>query len=352
MSARVSLRLTSLRLNSEILSRTIGSRLLAGVVTLHFTSSSLTKFSLILELQRRRWKRLPPESCATSWKSLFFFNLIAVARKSGPKHLAEIVQQIDPTQSVPPSEIPLFVSDLLLSGFLFAITVLAAGIILSFLRDAVDHYVGAVNLWPEVDYIGREIGRIVFALFICALIAVYMLPKGLGAKKKANGKNVVGVDYLVGFSQAVAAPLILCFVVALSIHIIAEFYMYGTGRDFAHFRSFVKPAIILVRPLPSVAIGYCVMLYFGLREGKQPVSFPLILCVSALLVSLLSLLVVVTFLRFDFLLALPTLLPEYKGRGIKSRFSCTVLANALVSMAAFSSIVLFFRGEGAARLRP
>ena len=90
---------------------------------LAFYQQQLDKVQLDPGTAEKTLEEASPESCATSWKSLFFFNLIAVARKSGPKHLAEIVQQIDPTQSVPPSEIPRFVSDLLLSGFLCLLAV-------------------------------------------------------------------------------------------------------------------------------------------------------------------------------------------------------------------------------------
>jgi hypothetical protein len=281
-------------------------------------------------------------------EEVVFFNLIAVARKSGPKQLSALAQKLNPEHTPDPPVFLRFISGLLLSGIVFTVAVLIIWNALDATRETVViPYLGSPNLWPNSTFIGREIGRIVWALFGCALIAAYMAPEGLGPRTSAHAGSTINADFLVRFGQAVAGPLGLCFLAALVIQIIAELYLYGTGRDFANLTSYAKPTILLVRTLPSVALCYCVMLYLAVREEKQ-VSFPLMLCVIGVLISVLSLLVVVTFLRFDFLHALPTLLPTYKGRGLEYA-AFYVLANTLVAMAAFSSIILFFRAQEASR---
>jgi hypothetical protein len=276
--------------------------------------------------------------------TLVLSNLIAVMRKSGPKQLGQIVGLIDPQLVVPPAQLGRVISGLLLAGLLFGLAVLTIWHALDFMRPLIPSLVGSADLWPNTEYLGVELGRIVPSIFICLLISVAMLPQNLSVelvKQAEDHRSSLSADFLIEFGRSIASILIICFAVSLTIHFTAEFYQYGTAREVKSDISITKLVVVFVRTMPSVAVAYCALLYLFLRQHRRA-SLTWILTVMTIAVAALSLLVALTFLRLDFLPAFPNM-----GSGWDYTLFY-VLANMLVSMAAFLTVILFSRTQTAA----
>jgi len=277
-------------------------------------------------------------------EDLILFNLIAAIRKSGLKNLQQVASLIEPNHVIRPSTLGHYISALVLSGLVLGLAVLTIWHTLDLLRPTIEHTFGKGGLWPESEFLGTELARIVPSIFICLLIAAYMFPRADVKTKGRPGngrRSLITFDFLVQFAQNNASALFLCFLVSLIIHFTAEFYQYGTAVEIAKNASNIslaKMTIVLVRTVPSLAVSYCALLYLSL--GKP--SFIAMLAIATTATSAFSFLVVETFLRFDILPAFP----QYGAGWDYALFY--VLANALVSMAAFASIVLFFRTQAIA----
>jgi hypothetical protein len=121
----------------------------------------------------------------------------------------------------------------------------------------------------------------------------------------------------------------------LIIHFTAEFYQYGDSSGGTAV-TLSKIVVIFVRTAPSLAASYCMLLYLRCERHGHKLSFIWMLTTTTLVTSALALLVVETFLQFDFL---PVFTKFTTGNDYMVFY---VLANALVAAAGFAVIVLFF----------
>lgn len=281
-------------------------------------------------------KEASPKELRDYIEKLVLFNLIAVMRKSGPRKLAQVAEWSRTRVPVAPPNIAGFLSGLILSGLFFGVLLAIIWVILNFLLGPVVAPNFDPSLWPDISV---ELSRIVPAIFICLLVAIYMLPpKPQGEHHRATPVSGLTLEALVDFARQYSSILMACFVVALLIHIFAEAVQYENAEQVKSLFSFTKLLVIFIRTAPSVALSYLALVYLSRQRAGQPAPFGLMMLAVIGVVALLALLVVLLFLHLDFLPAFP----EYSGWDYAIFY---VAANVLVSVAAFGTISIFFHSK-------
>lgn len=292
---------------------------------------------------------------------LVLFNLIAVMRKSGPRNLGQIATWAQTHLKIQPSNLGLFLTSLALSGLMFSFSLALIWLLFAILGPAITTRLnyGEFSLWPDTDWLGVELWRIVPAIFFAMLVSVSMLLHRSSEGPAGPPNHEAGtLQRVVVFTQSIAPILLACFGVSLAIHFIAEAYQYGVSTKFADMVSFQKIAIIFIRTAPSIALSYCVLLYLSPQWQKQRLSFWWMLLVVVVATAVLAFFVALMFLHLDFLPGLTKLAQDEDrvDRDYWVQFLHVnpagwdyvifyVAANVLVAACAFAVTMLFFRAQ-------
>jgi hypothetical protein len=200
---------------------------------------------------------------------------------------------------------------------------------------------GPMSLWPNDEWLGVELARIVPAIFVCLLICVSMLPPAEPTDHRRKGSTIAasnGGD-LIEFAHKSVLILATCFAVSLLIFSVAELYQYGIATIVSGGISFAKIAIVFARTAPSVVLSYWVLLFLAREQAGQRMPFALMAAILAGTVALAAFLVALFFLQVDFL----PQFREYSGGWDYVVFY--VSANVLVAECAFVTMALFFRSS-------
>jgi len=279
-------------------------------------------------------KEASPKELRDYIEKLVLFNLIAVMRKSGPRKLEQVATWSRANLKIEPPAIGGFLSGLILSGMFFGVLLSIIWLILEFLGPAITPHF-APSLWPTD--VNDELSRIVPAIFICLLVAIYMLPAKPQNREHHRAEPVpnLTLESVVDSGRKYSSILIACFVVALLIHIFAEAVQYQNAKEIIGLFSLTKLIIIFIRTAPSVALCYLALIYLSRQRAGRPLPFGPTLFAVIGVAAVLAFLVVMLFLHLDFLPAFP----EYSGWDYVIFY---VTANVLVSVAAFGTIAIFF----------
>ena len=282
---------------------------------------------------------------------LVLFNLIAVIRQSGPRHLGQIAKWAQTNVNIKPSNTGVFLIALALSGLVFGFSLAAIWLFFDLVGPtAVSYFHYQKSLWPNSDWLGVELARIVPVIFIGILVPLYMRMKDTSDDPKINGSNnsASGRQNLATFTQSIGTILLTCFVFSLAINFFVEAYQYAVSQKFADVIKFEKFAIIFIRTAPSMILSYCALLYWSPQWQNRRHSFLLMLLTVILGISTIAFFVALLFLHLDFLPAFPDVANVNSGWDYVIFY---VLANVLVSVCVFSITVLFYHAQTGAPMK-
>jgi hypothetical protein len=283
---------------------------------------------------------------------LVLFNLIAVIRKSGPRHLGQIAKWARTNMNIEASNIGMLLMTLALSSLFFGFSLAAIWLFFDLIRPAAVNYFhyGSYSLWPKPDWLGIELARIVPAIFVGIFVPLYMVTKDRSGEPKNNDDNHLksARQHLAAFTQSTGTILLTCFAFSLAINFFAEAYQYAVSHRFADVITFQKFAMVFVRTAPSMILSYCALLYLSPRWQNRRHSFLLMMLIVILGISTIAMIVALMFLHLDFLPALPDFAALNSGWDYVIFY---VSANVLVSVCVFSITVLFFHAQNAAPVK-
>lgn len=294
---------------------------------------------------------------------LVLFNLIAVMRQSGPQHLGQIAKWAQTRLKVEPYNIGFFLTTLALTSLIFGFLLALVWLALDYLGPLVVQYFnfGAFVLWPKPEWLGVELARIVPATFVSLLVSLYLVMNRPPNDAQRQQRRTTGNAFqnFIVFTQSVAGILLVCFIVALAIHFIAEAYQYAISHQFAEMVTFEKFVIIFVRTAPSVALSFCGLLYLSPEWRGPRFSFGSMFLIAIISVAITALVVVQMFLHLDYLPALHKLAANDPSVADYVDFKFAgwdyvvfyVLANVLVAACAFATVGLFFHAQSVAPMK-
>jgi hypothetical protein len=279
---------------------------------------------------------------------LVLFNLIAVLRKSGPQRLGQIAKLARTNLNIRASNLGMLGMTLALSSLFFGFSLAAIWLLFDFVSPAVVKYFdyGSHSLWPNKDWLGIELARIVPAIFIGVLIPLYITTKR-SSDDSENSDDINAIPlphHLSTFTQSMGPVLLTCFAFSLAINFFAESYQYAVALRFADVINFQKFAMVFVRTAPSLMLSYCALIYLSPRWQRRRYSFLVMTLVVILGIATSALVVALMFLHLDFLPALPEFATFNSGWDYVIFY---VSANVLVSVCVFSITALFLHAQTA-----
>jgi hypothetical protein len=290
-------------------------------------------------------KESSPRELRALIERLVLLALIAVMRKSGPQGLPKLAELLDVRGlASPPRDLGYLVAGFILSGLLFSFGLL----IIAHAFSLVDGFIATLfhksqqlSLWPsDLDAVSSTLGAVALPIFACLLVAVCLLPRrqDIGGPIRARDSSLTGG--FLGFAHMAAPILGLCFAIALLLNVGQMFYEYGGPSQLP---SEARTASRLILPVMQsfIPIAVCLFTTWYLCSHTPGAVFrgPSLLHSMLLIggtVGFISSLYDLTFVE-DYLKRYPEYGPGWE------HVVFYALANALVSILAFVSVVLFFK---------
>jgi hypothetical protein len=243
----------------------------------------------------------------------------------------------------------------MISGLLFSSVLLLAGlfiiaellVLLAPPMSALFDKSSTDSLWPStLEFAFQELESIALPIVICMSIAVFKLvPRGEVGPGDEDTDDMSLVDDLLDFVQSNASVLLLCVLVAVLIKIGMMFWEYGTFNLPAEARSPLRLILPALQSLTTLAVCVFTTWHLASVARKRPgPSFAATLMLIAASTSLLGLLYAAAFLE--------QYLKGHPGNGSGAEYYLfSVIANALVAIAAFVSVVVFVKARKITRSR-
>jgi hypothetical protein len=278
---------------------------------------------------------------------LVLYALVAVMRRSGPKALTRLVKYIDADVITPPRTFGYLLASFVGSGVLFCLGLL----IIAHGLAAVDGFVASLfgktssnNLWPEdLANVGLEFWAMVPPIFVCLVAAISLLVP----REQIQSHHLalrdrpasLGVEF-VNFFRASGAVLGLCIVISLLIKTGQLFYEYGSFNLPHEARSALRLILPMVQSFIPVAVCLFATWYLvSSREcPRRGLSFAATLLAIASSTSVIAFLYDLTFIQ-EYVRVHPDYAPGWE------HVLFSIVANALVSMCAFTSVAIFFKAR-------
>jgi hypothetical protein len=273
-----------------------------------------------------------------------FCTLVAVMRQSGTRALVKVADAIGVPSSRPRfSNFGYFVTGLAASGMLFSICILTIAHVFALLAGPVARLFGKSldkSLWPNnLDSVGSELWTIVPPIFVCLMVAVSLLAPNESPQTRHSGpspSSASNID-LIGFFRSGASVFGLCIGVTILVKIAQLFYEYNSIHVSKDALSAAKLMLPMIQSFIPVAVCLFTTWYLASRAVDVPrrgPSFTSTLSAIAGVVGFLAILYDMTFLY----------LRQQDGPGWE-HLLFSVVANVLISICAFVSIVLFFKSR-------
>jgi hypothetical protein len=275
--------------------------------------------------------------------------LVAVSRKSGSKPLAKVAQKLEIQMADVKRDRGSRIIGLVFSSLLFLAGLLIIAELLVFLAAPVSALFGKspVNgLWPStLDYAFQELWRIALPIGVCMLLVVSRAVPSEAGSDPDNADDASLFDCFLDFVRSNASVLLVCILTAVAIKIGLMFWEYGTFNLPPEARSPLRLTLPALQSFVTLAVCAFTMWYLvstargGVSRGPSFMATVMLVAAST---GLLALLYDVAFLE-QYLKAHPD-----AGSG-GEHYLFSVMANTLVAIAAFVSVVVFAK---AGKIKP
>ena len=274
--------------------------------------------------------------------------LVAVSRKSGPKPLTKVAQKLEvQLADLKRNKVGPLIAGLLASSLLFLAGLFLIAELLLSLAGPVDGMFGKSTdngLWPStLEYSFDELWSIALPIGVCMFLAVCKLvPRGeiRSSDPDADTDSSLFDDFL-DFVRSNASILLLCILATVAIKVGLMFQEYGTFYLPADARSPLKLTLPVLQSFITLAVCLFTTWYLMASARKDPSRGPSFLLAILLIAGATGFLAWLSDLAFldQYLREHPESLPG----GEHHVFS--VIANILVSVCAFLSVVVFFKAR-------
>jgi hypothetical protein len=273
-----------------------------------------------------------------------FCTLVAAMRQSGTKGVSKVVDAIGIPSAVPGlNNVRYLLTGIAASGMVFSLCILTIAHIFVLFAAPVAHLFTKPldqSLWPNsLEYVGDELWTIVPPIFVCLIISVtFLVPREAPSPTRSTSSSVAE---LVGFFRSGISIFVTCIGVSLLIKFAQLFYEYGSFHLPNEALSSMRLVLPVVQSFIPVAVCLFTTWYIASRTDSIPrrhPSFVGTLLAIAGTVGFLAVLYDLTFLS-EYLRVRPQDGPGWE------HLLFSVIANVVISVSAFVSLVLFFRGR-------
>jgi hypothetical protein len=273
-----------------------------------------------------------------------FCTLVAAMRQSGTKGVSKVADAIGIPSAVPGlNNLRYLLTGIAASGMVFSLCILTIAHIFVLLAAPVAHLFTKPldqSLWPTtLGYVGDELWTMVPPVFVCLIISVtFLVPREAQSSARSNPSLIAD---LVGFFRSGISIFIACIGVSLLIKVAQLFYEYGSFHLPNEALSSMRLVLPVIQSFIPVAVCLFTTWYIASRSDSTPrrhPSFVGTLLAIAGTVGFLAVLYDLTFLS-EYLRVRPQDGPGWE------HLLFSVVANVVISVSAFVSLVLFFRGR-------
>jgi hypothetical protein len=288
-----------------------------------------------------------PRELRSLIERLVFCTLVAVMRQSGTKALPKVADAIGIPSAAPQlDKLAYLLTGIAASGIVFFVAILTIAHLFALLAGPVARMFAKPldqSLWPSnLDYVGDELSSMVPPIFVCLIIAVtFLAPRERAQSRPQVQVSSSWIADLIGFFRSGACVFVACIAVSLAIKFGQMFYEYGTFHLPKEALSSSRLLLPMVQSFIPVAVGLFTTWYLASRGDDSPwrgLSLIGTLVTIGATVAFLAVLYDLTFLS-EYLRARPQDGPGYE------HLLFSVLANVVIAMCAFVSVVLFFRSR-------
>jgi hypothetical protein len=273
-----------------------------------------------------------------------FCTLVAAMRQSGTKGVSKVADAIGIPSAVPGlNNLRYLLTGIAASGMVFSLCILTIAHIFVLLAAPVAHLFTKPldqSLWPtSLGYVGGELWTMVPPVFVCLIISItFLVPREAQSPARSNPSLIAD---LVGFFRSGISIFIACIGVSLLIKFAQLFYEYGSFHLPNEALSSMRLVLPVIQSFIPVAVCLFTTWYIASRSDSTPrrhPSFVGTLLAIAGTVGFLAVLYDLTFLS-EYLRLRPQDGPGWE------HLLFSVVANVVISVSAFVSLVLFFRGR-------
>jgi hypothetical protein len=273
-----------------------------------------------------------------------FCTLVAAMRQSGTKGVSKVADAIGIPSAVPGlNNLRYLLTGIAASGMVFSLCILTIAHIFVLLAAPVAHLFTKPldqSLWPtSLGYVGGELWTMVPPVFVCLIISItFLVPREAQSPARSNPSLIAD---LVGFFRSGISIFIACIGVSLLIKFAQLFYEYGSFHLPNEALSSMRLVLPVIQSFIPVAVCLFTTWYIASRSDSTPrrhPSFVGTLLAIAGTVGFLAVLYDLTFLS-EYLRVRPQDGPGWE------HLLFSVVANVVISVSAFVSLVLFFRGR-------
>jgi hypothetical protein len=273
-----------------------------------------------------------------------FCTLVAAMRQCGTKGVSKVADAIGIPSAVPGlNNLRYLLTGIAASGMVFSLCILTLAHIFVLLAAPVAHLFTKPldqSLWPtSLGYVGDELWTMVPPVFVCLIISVtFLVPREAQSPARSNPSLIAD---LVGFFRSGISIFIACIGVSLLIKFAQLFYEYGSFHLPNEALSSMRLVLPVIQSFIPVAVCLFTTWYIASRSDSTPrrhPSFVGTLLAIAGTVGFLAVLYDLTFLS-EYLRVRPQDGPGWE------HLLFSVVANVVISVSAFVSLVLFFRGR-------
>jgi hypothetical protein len=278
-----------------------------------------------------------------------FCTLVAVMRQSGTRALVKVTDAIGISSSRPRfNNLGYFLTGLAASGMLFSICILTVALVFALLADPIARLFGKPldqSLWPnDLDNVGSELWTIVPPIFVCLMMAVSLLGPNEARQTRSPkpSPSAISNGDLIGFFRSGASVFGLCIGATVVFKSAGLLYEYGSTFNVSkEALSAAKLMLPMIQSFIPVAVCLFTTWYLASCNAETPqrgFSFTRTLLAIAAAVGFLAVLYDMTFL-YEY----RRVHPQHGLAWEHLLFS--VVANVLISICAFVSVVLFFKSR-------
>lgn len=278
-----------------------------------------------------------------------FCTLVAVMRQSGTRALVKVTDAIGISSSRPRfNNLGYFLTGLAASGMLFSICILTVALVFALLADPIARLFGKPldqSLWPnDLDNVGSELWTIVPPIFVCLMVAVSLLGPNEARQTRSPkpSPSATSNGDLIGFFRSGASVFGLCIGATVVFKSAGLLYEYGSTFNVSkEALSAARLMLPMIQSFIPVAVCLFTTWYLASCNAETPqrgFSFTRTLLAIAGAVGFLAVLYDMTFL-YEY----RRVHPQHGLAWEHLLFS--VVANVLISICAFVSVVLFFKSR-------
>jgi hypothetical protein len=285
-----------------------------------------------------------PKELRSLIEGLVFCTLVAVMRQSGMKAVSKVVDAIGvPAGVTSLDNLKHLSTGIAASGVIFCLCILIIAHIFTFVADPVAHLFSKTpdqSLWPNtLGEVGDELWTMVPPVFVCLIMAVsFLVPREPAQSQELAQPPSSKIADLVNFFRSGICIFMACIVVSLFIKFGQMFYEYGSFHLPKEALSSTRLVLPIIQSFIPVAVCLFTTSYLASRADgtfRRRLSFAGTVVAIAGTVGVLAVLYDLTFLD-EYLRVRPQDGPGWE------HLLFSVVANALISICAFVSLVLFF----------